>query len=167
MDILDKLIEIFGSSEFNDVLVQGYIESDSDISKFCPVLHRIHICLGGIYVNLDNDLYNKYMYLRSANSIEVSFEIDEDDEFSVSSYLDFSLMDTVSKLSIAKVEIFDIDVANEGLKCNALALYYSNGEILFVDPSFHDGMKLGGRLARERFIDEFPDSKAAVYQISI
>lgn len=155
---MNKLMKLLEKEQLDDVLIQGYLESDELIPKFNAMLDKVHLVFGDEYIDIVNDTYNQSMSLELSDKIEAGFEVDEDDQFAISSYFSLLLVDTVSDIRISQIDIYKSEVEDNYVKCQALNLCFSNGESLFVDSSYYDGLKLGGESLKNRFNDENPDT---------
>lgn len=160
MSALQNVASQFRERRLDDVLIQGYIESDSETPKFNAVLDRLHFVFGDEYLDVVNDAYNKYMVLMPASVIEPGFEVDEDDQFALFSYFDVLLLDTVSEVKVSSIDIFEAEVVDCYVRCRAVNVRFENGESFFVDSSYYDGLKIGGVNVFNKYMESNPDSKS-------
>lgn len=82
------------------------------------------------------------------NAIDYNYDIDEDDRYFSISIRDLILLDTVSDINVQSVYEYTLDGS-----LKAIELILENGQLLFIDPTYYTGIKIGGDMVRKAFID--------------
>lgn len=109
-----------------------------------------------LYLELDGQKWVKLFSVEQMSALDVtevlglefSFEIDEDDEYISVSVRDLVLIDTISNVSIARVDEYSAHGKNK-----ALELFLENGQSIFIDSTYYTGIKVGEEALKRVFIE--------------
>ncbi|WP_314244123.1 hypothetical protein [Streptomyces sp. DSM 40907] len=141
-----------------DVQTPGYIDRENRVPRFVPLGRTVYLALeSGDYLRMDPHGDLGHLYLRIVDDVEFPEELrdDEDDEFSVSSSCGHFLGDNAVAQRIVRVRYAlnsDSDPLLATVRC--IEFEFHNNERLFVDPSYHWGIRLQSRGAYEHWLRE-------------
>ncbi|AYH01629.1 hypothetical protein F6Q07_21890 [Pectobacterium parmentieri] len=110
-----------------DVIVSGYVDSESP-SVFHPMYGRVYFIFNNMKFEVCIDDFG-FIYANSVTEIEIWFDLDEDDKF--------SLMSIYAQLFKTEQEITVVSVTNQSEPFGILTLNYREGLIdrhLCLDP---------------------------------
>ncbi len=145
MSILKEILNV----GFTDIILAGFVEIDSDTRIATSYFNedRFYLEFEEYFVLFEMDEEQDEFRVTVKDEIEFNFPIDEDDFYSQTSVYDLFVIDTVSQLEITKVNKYNSDN-----KLKAVELILSNGQLLFLDSTYHTGIKMGGDQVKNAFV---------------
>lgn len=158
---IGTIINLLQSHSLTDMLIVGYIDSDSDntIKRFNPIQEDIYLEFGHSLLRCSSVNQYDQLRMRVVDKIEFDFEfeIEEDDEFCVCSVGNMYLFDPYGKNQITSAQFLLDEEGNldEGVvKCAKFSI--GSKDYLFLDPTHTFGIQING----ERSLIEWIEKKA-------
>ncbi|MFG1839506.1 hypothetical protein ACGFH8_13830 [Micromonospora sp. NPDC049175] len=146
MTAVEQLLDSIAGWELEDVLVPGYLDRDDGPPRFAPLADQLYLVLDGKYLLIESVGNRGQLSMRISGRIEVPAALlGEDEEFAVSSvgslFLDTS--DGNSRLAGVRYSLnFESDATQGTVRC--IEFCFGGFNVLFADPMWHLGIRLGG-----------------------
>jgi hypothetical protein len=164
MSEMNKIIEILYNEPVKDIVVPGFIDEDNGHKNF-------HLMLNSVYFEFDHkflrfasiDQYFR-LSMKVVEELTCDFDIDEDDEFCLSSLFELTLSDAYSSARVTFLRCFldaESDIEAGVVKC--AEFHFENRNIIFIDPTYTYGIRIGTQEQRDRWISDYA-SKEEDYQ---
>jgi hypothetical protein len=97
--------------------------------------------------------------------IEIPFQLEEGMTAAVASLREQCLDDADGDNHLRAIRFWALTEDEAGLCCAAAQLDLVNGQQIFVDPSYHFGMRIGGSQQRESWRENWPAAKQALERL--
>ncbi|MGE5787670.1 MAG: hypothetical protein ACM3ZE_23960 [Myxococcales bacterium] len=140
-----------------DILVPGYVEPDVTLAVFHADYNFVYLELGGTFLELATIETTGTM--RLSLSAELAHPLDLDDGMApaFASLREQCLDDTESGNCIEEVVVWGATEQGGDAVCSALQFKLHNGQLLFIDPTYHFGIRIGGQTQRKIWEDNCPN----------
>ena len=139
--------KVIGKS-LTDLILVGSIEIDSDDVETT-------INTEYLYLEFDDSLFlfssieeMSELNVTEKDEIDFSYEIDEDDRYFSTSIRNLYLVDTISDIAVKEVNEYRLDDKLKGVE-----IILENNQMLFIDPTYYTGIKLGGEIVKNMFLE--------------
>lgn len=143
-----------------DIVVPGYIDTVDTVKRFHPMFDDIFFQFDGIILRASSIEQFWYLGLDLVDKIDYRFELEDDDEFGISS-VDFVLARPTGPNIVRQLIAFtaqDESVGYDRVVCAALELDHgdvnSAPDIVFLNPRNEFGIHLGTHDALENWRQE-------------
>jgi hypothetical protein len=83
----------------------------------------------------------------------------------VTSVREQCLDDADGRNDLSVMRFWDATEDEAGLRCAAAQLDLTNGQQIFVDPTYHFGIRIGGALQKRIWLENWPTAKQALEHI--
>jgi len=131
-----------------DVVLTGFVDHDDAPAQFHSVLHFLYFELDALLLEMATLGDSGRMQLHFVDAPR--FVASEEDMIpAITSIRQQVIRDTESDNRLAKLQLWDVSDAQDELTCAAARLELANGQKIFVDPSYHFGIVLGGSEQQE------------------
>jgi hypothetical protein len=151
-----SLLAALRDTSLDDVWVSGFVDKEVEPLQFHASYRTLFFACGGIVL--------KAAVIRDEGQLELSIvdrpttdhRPDEDDLIpALSSVREVALVDPNGVNSIAAVHLWNVRETASAVLSAALRFDLSNGQRLFIDPSYFFGMRLGGAEQEQAWQDGF------------
>lgn len=154
---LSKLVD----STLDDIYLIGLLDQDETPAQFCPQLRQLYLELGGELLELRCVEDTGTLGVRTvAEFSEVPWNSDGLPTCTMS-IRDLVLTDSDANNQVTDFRLFGASFDPSGLTCLAVQLQLENGQVLFLDPSYHFGIRIGGSELRAAWRENSPGSTSA------
>lgn len=162
---LSELQSTLLGKTLDDVLLRGFVEQEGVSAKFHAVRTSVFFEFGGVFLQFEVIEDGGEMRLVFPDEIPASPELDADMLPAVTSIGEQILLDDVNPSQVVCLRLWHVVEAAEELRCWAAQVELANGQEVFVDPSHHFGIKIGGRGQREAWRENWPGAQQEQEQI--
>lgn len=142
--MLNELEKAIKGIRVEDFILVGFFSDDEELPRFHPDLRFVYTELNKGYIKFQSIQQFSKLSIELVDTIELKFESD-DYAKGILPMGDFIL--TTSLLTDNKIEeitFFNLKIEKNKLLCDAFEMHLSTKQILFFDPSFIFGIKIGG-----------------------
>jgi len=137
---MTKTLETLLGIEIKDVVLQGVLDTDEHVPEFIPCLDRVYLILDHVTVEISRDRETVRLSVRDVPELPIVVPPEEGWIACRSSVGNYVLVDPLADTRISEI----IAYGCEGHAYQALEFRFISGQLLFFDPSFFDGINLGG-----------------------
>jgi hypothetical protein len=142
--LISDLARAIRNRSLDDVLVTGFIEKDAQPLQFCANYRTLYFDCGGVFLKSSVVRDEGELSLAIVDGpIADSYPEDEDLLPAMSSVREVVLFDPNGSNSLVSVHLWNVRENGSGIVSAALRFDLSNGQKIFVDPSYFFGMRIG------------------------
>ena len=162
MTIMDELLQIIQTEELEDILCNGWIDNDEEITRFVPHLSTVYLEFKSVYLKLyrkqttNFDIKMSLMEKNKLKDEKYTHEVYEEYPFCILSLYNMFIYE--GRKEIAEIEMYteSEEKYNNGIvKC--IGLQIPNNSYVFFDGLGLDNIEVGKREERDRWFDFFPN----------
>ena len=167
---IDKLTNLLKTTEFTDIYFVGYIDGEETPTVFHPALEILYLEFEDCFLRLQSVEQYSRVHLTLTAEIDFDFPFDiEEEDVPTSASMGDSLLDgtTMTTHKVTKVRLFGLADRDDLIDCEALELTLSTGQILFVDPTYEFGFKLGSAAQEQVWSENLPHEKPAIAELEL
>lgn len=141
----NKIKNLLKEKIITDIISVGFVDIENDIAQFYANPQWLYFEFDDYYIEFESIEQFSKLKIRFSDNINYSYEIDEDMVKAKSSIIDVVLISSmmlgndINEICFVNINCED----DEFLICDALKLILSNGQIIFLDPSFLFGIAIG------------------------
>ncbi len=153
MIVLNELIReyIFGRN-IDDVILTGFVIEGDESGEFIPDLGSVFFQAGGRLFACES--VRQFSALRLTFPEELFYnKVDDDVRYGKISVRNIiGIVDHSVNNIVREFRIFNPEECNDDIICGALLFIFNDGRKLFLDPSWHFGIRIGGSEAYEEWL---------------
>ena len=150
---LTELERALRGAALGDVLVGGFIERDERTARFYPQFSAVYFEVSGRLVEFRTVETTGRMRIAFVDSVQVE---GLDDELPAETSLSELMLD--NSTGATPLVTLTLWGAEDGVECHAAEFELANGQRLFVDPTYHFGIRLGGAVQKRVWFENWPSS---------
>jgi hypothetical protein len=155
MTIVDLQAALRGKS-VSDILITGFVGQDVTPVRFSPVLRSVYFECGLLLLKMAAVESTGTMQLSLVESVCLETENDEGMLMAVTSLGEQRLRDPDGENQLSALRLWSASELDGNLCCAAARLDLTNGQKIFVDPTYHWGLRLGGVEQEQIWRDQWP-----------
>ncbi|MCR8845346.1 hypothetical protein NQ117_16820 [Paenibacillus sp. SC116] len=154
--MLKEIAEVMRKFCLDEIYLTGFIDfEENQLSEFVANPDYLIFEFGGQLINIQS--IEQYSKLSITKVDTIKIDIDLEDVIPAKSRISGVIFNNpMMDNKIAKIELFNLEVNNCELICDALKLILSNNQEIFLDPSFL-GINIGGSEVEELWKYNLPD----------
>jgi hypothetical protein len=153
--LLKEFVDVLVGKSLEDVLVAGFVEKESQQLRFCANYRNLYFDCGGLFVKA-SVVRSEGVLTLNVISDPAPEQYDDDDLVpAISSIRDVVLLDPNGSNLFTSIHLWNAQEGVAGIASAALRLDLSNGQQIFIDPSYYFGMRIGGTLQEQIWSDGF------------
>jgi hypothetical protein len=157
-ELRSKLI----GSGLSDILLPGFIDQDETPGRFRPIYQTVYFECGPVYLKMECVSTNGMLRISTADKIEMPVQMEEEELMAaVMSLREQCMDDADGSNGLSVIRLWDVREDETGLRCAAAQLELMNGQQIFVDPTYHFGMRIGGSRQRDIWFENWPAATRA------
>jgi hypothetical protein len=145
----------------SDVLLPGFIDEEAQPHRFRALPQEIYFECDSSLLKFEAIATTGTLRVSLVDSVSGSVELDDDMVPAVASLREQVLDDSDGSNLLLELRLWNLAEDEDGLRCAAAQLQLANGQQIFVDPTYHFGIRVGGALQRDIWSDTWPDAKGA------
>lgn len=153
-EILTQLV----STSLDDIHVAGFIDEDESPARFHGQFRLMYLDLGGQLLELRCIEDTGRMNLSLASAFSDVPDLDEDMRPCVMSVRELVLADPDSDNAVVKLTLIGASFDQDSAACSAAQVQLANGQVVFIDPSYHFGIRIGGIEQRSVWRENWPQA---------
>jgi len=161
-----KTLNELARTALSDIHVAGFVDRDESPLRFYGQFRLMYLELGGQLLELRCVEDTGTMSLALARAYANAPDLDEDMQSCVMSIRQFVLTDPDGPNDISYLRIWGAVFGDSSMACSAAELKLRNGQVVFVDPSYHFGIRLGGEEQKARWLQDWPGAASCPEWIS-
>lgn len=155
--ISSVLTDLLGTT-LDDIYVASFLDDEESPWRVRLHLRVMYLELKGQFLELRCVEDTGTMSLSLVASMRGLGEPDEDFRPSLSSLRELVLIDPVAENQVDAFVLWGAEFEGESVSCNAAQLNLANGQVLFIDPTYHFGIRLGGPEQRDCWYRNWPEA---------
>jgi len=141
-----------------DIIVVGGIDKDDEVIEFRKDLRFLYFKFDTFFLKLKSVNQYSKLELSIVDKIAYDYEIDGDEVYAKTSVFEIILNDPMSLENIIKKMFFyNLEEDNDSIICDALEMVLENGQCICIDPSFLQGINIGGIEIIKQWKDNYSD----------
>lgn len=141
---------------FEDVFYSGFVDPGETPARFHIMPGVFHVQCGAVLIEFRAIGTSGRMLVSKVTVIRPNAEIDEDMTAAVTSMRFHVLRDPDGTNQLSAISLWDLVSVAEGLTCSAAQLTLANGQEIFIDPTYHFGLRVGGTEQKAVWHDTWP-----------
>jgi hypothetical protein len=148
MNKLEKIISLFENAPLTDIWLAGFLDEDEKPYKiFHAMQSTIYLEFGDIFLRCAEINQYDQLAMDIVTEITIDFDIDEDDEFCISSIIEPSVSYLHKDYYITNFRALIGETSNlkEGI-VKYLELRFDNGDTILLDPINLFGIRISSQL---------------------
>jgi hypothetical protein len=153
--LLKEFVDALVGRSLDDVLVGGFVEKESQSLRFCANYRNLYFDCGGTFVKASVVRSEGVLTLAIISDLAPEQYDDDDLVPAISSIRDVVLFDPNGSNLLSSIHLWHAQEGAAGIASAALRLDLSNGQQIFIDPSYYFGMRIGGALQEQIWSDGF------------
>lgn len=150
---MNELIrEYILDSNIDDVILTGFVIEGDESGEFIPDLGLLFFRAGGRLLSCES--VRQFSALRLTFPDELFYnKVDDDVRYGKISVRNMiGIVDHSVNNIVREIRIFNSEDNNSEIICGALLFKFKDGRKLFLDPSWHFGIRIGGSEAYEEWL---------------
>ncbi len=141
----------FSGRRITDILLVGFVDIEDGTAQFYPDYRWIYLELDGSELIEFSAGSDGRLSVQTVNEARFLFAVDEDMHKAKMSAIETVLVSSyLAGSEISEAELGNAEEAEGCLRCDFARFILKNGQRLFLDPSFHYGIGIGGE-AQEKY----------------
>jgi hypothetical protein len=160
-ELRSKLI----GSGVSDILLPGFIDQDERPARFRPLPQAVYFDCDSVYIRMETVATTGTMRISIDHRIALEIHNEEEMMVAVVSLREQCLNDADGKNSLRELRFWNLTDDDTGLRCAAAQLELMNGQQIFVDPTYHFGIRVGGPQQRDIWRDNWPAAEQALEHV--
>lgn len=140
------LFATLGHTAVSDIQVPGYIDRDAPLPQFVPLPRSFYLVRAKDCIRFDVPPSEDFLTFRMVERPTPPENLDEDEEFAISSYDRLFLSEDLSSFAVTRIRCLVSDGPPPGddlVKC--IEFEFEDSSYLFADPRNFFGIRLAGR----------------------
>ncbi len=128
------------------IYILGFIDFDDKTLEFYPDMSVLYMQVGKKYMVLESDFETTKIKIEILKFIDINKKYDEMTPV-LSSLDEIILIDTLADNRIKNIILYNFSEnlsSNSFIICDAIEIELKSGQHIFLDPSFHTGIGIGG-----------------------
>jgi hypothetical protein len=159
--IIDKLNNLIAST-LDDIQLVGFVDGDETPCTFYAQLRLLYLEVGGDIWELRCVEDTGTMRMRQASNVSGDPDQDGDLRPATMSVRELILDDPDGSNRIEAVRLWNPTFGVVSADCWAAQFDLENGQVLFIDPSYHFGIRLGRSEQRDRWLRDWPGADTSI-----
>ncbi|MCR5527049.1 MAG: hypothetical protein K6F39_06670 [Lachnospiraceae bacterium] len=141
--MIESWVDTLRGKSIKDFIAVGAVDIEDGIAEFLRDLRFLYIEFEVGYLRLESVMQYSMLKIGFVEEPDYDYEIDEDMVKAKESIAEIVLENSLwLGNEINKITLYDYDCKTG--YCAAMKLELSNGQIIFIDPSYYFGIKVGG-----------------------
>lgn len=139
-----KLRQLLNKTSIDDVFLSGFVDKGERSLQFYPSLSAYFLECKGILLRFGAQGYSGKALVSDIGNIVCDLDLDDGMEFAIMSVKQILLRAPDDENCVSKVTLWSPEEVSSGVECSAMRIELANGQVLFFDPSYHFGVRVGG-----------------------
>jgi hypothetical protein len=166
--LISDLASAIRNRSLDDILVTGFIEKDAQPLQFCANYRTLYFDCGGVFLKSSVVRDEGELVLTIVDRpVADAYPEDEDLLPAISSVREVVLFDPNGGNSLVSVHFWNVRENGSSMVSAALRFDLSNGQQIFVDPSYFFGMRIGSAQQEQIWNEGFRRPEWAHVEISL
>jgi hypothetical protein len=144
-----------------DVLLPGFVDDEAQPHRFRALPQAIYFECDSSLLKFETIATTGTMRVLLVDTVSGSVDLDDDMVPAIASLREQVLDDPDGSNLLLELRLWNLAEEEDGLRCAAAQLRLANGQQIFVDPTYHFGIRVGGTRQRDIWFDTWPDAKDA------
>lgn len=156
------LTQIIDGGRIDDVLLPGFVDKEELPLRFHASLSSYYFDCGGTFLRFSAIGYSGRGLLTVVPEITCDLDLDDDLVFASTSIKQLVLRDPDGSNHIERISLWNSHDGPSGIECSAMRLDLVNQQALFLDPSYHYGIRVGGPEQEQIWLENTPSQEHVV-----
>jgi hypothetical protein len=145
----------------SDVLLPGFIDDEVQPHQFRALPQAIYFECNSSLLKFERIATTGTMHVSLVDNVSSSADLDDDMVPAIASLREQVLDDADGSNLLLEIRLWNLAEDEDGLRCAAAQLKLANGQQIFVDPTYHFGIRVGRTRQRDIWSDTWPAAKSA------
>lgn len=160
-ELKDRLL----GSSLTDIQLTGFIDQDETPPRFRPNLQFVYLTCGSALLEFAAIGTTGTMRTSFVDGLTGGFGAEDGMVPAATSLRELVFMDPQGTHSVVELCLWSATETNDGLQCSAARLGLANDQQLFIDPTYHFGIRLGGPEQEKLWRESWPKASTARQQV--
>ncbi len=156
------LLTELAATTLDDIHVVGFVDDAESPPRFYGQLRLMYLDLGGRLLELRCIEDSGSMRMALVREFSKAEDLDDDLQPCVMSIRELVLADPDGENRIVAIRLWGGSFDNDSISCSAAQLEFKNGQVVFADPTYHFGIRLGGAEQRATWLQDWPGAASSV-----
>ena len=153
-----ELQNALAGTGIGDVLIAGFVDRNDDGRvEFCPTYNAYFFECGAMLLKFGAVPYTGRMRISRVDAVRD--ELDPDLEPAWASIGTAVLDNSIGPTPLRALRLWGVDDNLEMVECDAAQFDLANGQTIFLDPTYHFGIRLGGARQYAIWLENLPGDK--------
>ena len=154
-------------TSLDDILLPGFIDQEAAPVRLRAMLQTVYLECGSSLVELAAIGTTGTMRVSLSERIRHTFELEEGMIAAVTSIRQQILNDADGSNEVGAIRLWGVNDRNGDLHCAAMLIELANEQQIFVDPTYHFGIRLGGSEQRTSWLENWPGAATAFEHVLV
>lgn len=145
----------------SDVLLPGFVDDEAPPHRFRALPQAIYFECDSSLLKFETIATTGTMRVLLVDTVSGSVDLDDDMVPAIASLREQLLDDADGSNLLLELRLWNLAEDEGDLRCAAAQLRLANGQHIFVDPTYHFGIRVGGTRQRDIWFDTWPGAKGA------
>ena|SRR5215208_6439421 len=145
----DELVTTLKGTALSDILIPGFLDQEETPVRFRALPDAVYLDCEGTLIELQTVRTTGTMRIALAEAVRAHPDLEEEMPPAVASLGQQLLNDTENSHPLTAIRLWNVRGSEADLTCEALQLDLANGQQVFIDPTYHFGIRIGGTEQRE------------------
>ncbi|MFC1641666.1 hypothetical protein ACFL5O_03105 [Myxococcota bacterium] len=156
------ILSELAATTLDDIHVVGFVDDDESPCRFHGQFRVMYLDLGGQLLELRCIEDTGRIRMALAREFSKPPDLDDDLQPCVMSIRELVLVDPDGENRMVALRLWGALFDNESVTCSAAQLELENGQVVFADPSYHFGIRLGGPEQKATWFQNWPGAGSKV-----
>jgi len=153
---LANLEEALRGSTLDDILQAGFIDQGHAPPQFRALRTAVYLEFSSTTVEFQAVDSTGTMAIACVQSVQASAELDDDMLPATASRRDDVLDDSAGSNEVTSLRLWGVVEEHGLIRCGAAQIELANGQVVFLDPTYHFGIRVGGEAQKALWLRNWP-----------
>lgn len=163
---LAELRTVLIGAGIDDVLVAGFVDTSERPLRFYALYRAVFVECGGVLLRFGVLGDTGRMQITRTDVLSCG-DLDEDLEPASTSLRQVVLDDPDGANQLRSLHLWDLADSSDGIECSAARIDLANGQKVFLDPTYHFGIRLGGAWQQTVWVENSPQSDHSHFEMDL
>ena len=133
-----------------DIYLVGFVDIENGVAEFYPDYRWIYFEFENLIIEFEATIENGHLKILEVDELRYMFDMDEDMYKAKSSIAETILVSSFLQNNIVEKVEFGNMIEKDGfIQCDFAEIHLKNNQVIFLDPTFHYGIGIGGKEQKE------------------
>ncbi|MDE1461738.1 hypothetical protein [Spartinivicinus poritis] len=163
----DNIWNTIKHKKLDDIIHIGVVDFEDKIAEVTTFHTHLFLEVGQVFVKLES--IEQYSRLKTSITKEVDFtfdfEIEEEMSLCKYSAANVYMTSSLADNKIDSITFYGAESVSNQIECLALSIKLDNGQVLFFDPTYLFGIKVGSIKEIDKFIENSSNHEISITKL--